>query len=281
MADIIALLSTLGKQQMKFSHDISNPLLAFCMGSLVTLLATNSIRIHPDYPDSVPANSQYADRAENTAQHVYQAPASTQGRPPAAQAASPAAEPVVDPFSVFMPTTEEITIFPPESTPEQVIEIIYQTVAEMPAIPMGDGENDLYVLFDPLCPKCHDMYATLANGLAKKHNLKVYWIPSVVFYDKPLASLLAHKLLSSASRDQAGAVKALNALMVDKDPAPTQLLATEMTRGDSILVGKSATIVRAIGQGTPAVIYKTKTGKIEAFGGIPDESDYAEVGNGR
>lgn len=174
-----------------------------------------------------------------------------------------------------------VALVVPKDTPkEKAKEVLLQELKKLPSILVGEGKNEIYVLFDPLCTHCHAMYTTfLTNGASKKYNLVAHFIPARVFFDKQaslVASLYMNDLLLAGKPDQAKqyleSLIARNPLLLDDTWKPSQKSTENLDRSTMALL--------QVGGGTPLVIFRNKlTHELETVSGEPDDNDYKDMGS--
>lgn len=174
----------------------------------------------------------------------------------------------------------DVPVVIPKDTPiEKAKEVLLSELKKLPSIKIGEGENDIYVLFDPLCTHCHAMYTTfISKGASKKYNLVAHFIPARVFFDKQaslVASLYMNDLLLNGKPDQAK--KYLESLIARK---PLLLEETwKPSEKATQVLDRSTMALLQVGGGTPLVIFRNKnTHELETVSGEPDDTDYNDMG---
>jgi hypothetical protein len=186
---------------------------------------------------------------------------------------TPSAEEQIDPKDL---------VIPPESNPEEAKGILVAELSKMPGVYVGNGSNEIMVLFDPMCKECHSLYFKLTNGYAKKFDLKVKFIPTLIFDGNQLSRTLSLYLNDLVlNNDIKGATEYLKTIM---DLTPGAMKDGWIPSKQSQYFYNRATIATyqiIMGHpkaGTPIFIFKNKTtGKVGMLTGQPFDEDFAEM----
>lgn len=147
----------------------------------------------------------------------------------------------------------------------------YDAVSSMPAIKQGSGERDLYVLFDPNCPACHQLYQALSEE-AGVENVTIHWIPGLVFTDQQSSIGTAAQLL--AALDNEGndqAMTMLDQILSSKDGASEVFGDYDKQAHQRYIeqVALGTGILSVAKPETPLLVYKNEAGELELESGAP------------
>jgi hypothetical protein len=181
---------------------------------------------------------------------------------------------------------QDYVMVPPETAPEQARELMLDALKKLPSATFGTGEHHIYVLFDPLCPHCHDQLRDMLNGGAEKHNVTSHWIPAIVFHDNPVSQSVTLTLVSGLLAGQEDLVKRA---MVDIINGKTTLIEvnawpkndrwpSDKKAAESVIrntIGLMQLIGGTPGAGTPVSVFSFN-GKAEVVTGELDDEDYTK-----
>ncbi len=253
---------------------------AFTIGVLTTLLLTGSIKTHfdeePDGALSSAANNRVAEPPKEEPQLAVTDPVDKEGSNSARNTEhSDGSQKLVD---ILENNMEDLLVVPDGASNEEARQLLFTEFSNAPAITQGRGNKNIYILFDPLCPHCHDLFKSFNNGLLEAHNLKAHWIPAVAFLKNPKSMEYSQKLTSSviAGREEA-AYDALKRLMLSGDFTALESNELTVTTTAILTVARNTVGLLQADTGTPTLIYENKAGDIEVVSGIPSEADLADI----
>lgn len=136
---------------------------------------------------------------------------------------------------------------------------LWQQAEQASWIAEGSGDRVVYVIFDPSCPYCHQLWAKiLAEG--SKENIQVRWIPVAILMEES-------KNLAAAIFQAKDATKALHA-MGDRTLTPVSVREESMTKMD-----RNLNLLRTSGYtGVPTIIYQDREGVQVTMDGLRPET---------
>lgn len=156
------------------------------------------------------------------------------------------------------------------------LEKALSSVEALPAIHTQLTGHPVYVLFDPQCIYCHDLYAQ-HEKLAQKYDLQFIWVP--VFLNERSWAMSAH-LLKTAEADAEKARGLLEKMMLrtwspHDDAADIQALGDADYAKAKVSALAFYEISQQIqGAGTPLVIYRAPNGSASVINGLPRPDDW-------
>lgn len=249
---------------------------AFTIGVLTTLLLTGSIKTHFDrerdasHPDV--ADNPIAEIPKEAPQQAVTDP--VDGEEPNTEYSEDSQQ-LVD---ILENNMEDLLVVPDGASNEEARQLLFKEFSAAPSITQGRGNKNIYILFDPLCPHCHDLFKSFNDGLLEAHNLKAHWIPAVAFLKNPKSMEYSQKLTSSviAGREEA-AYHALKRLMLAGDFTALESNELTVTTTAILTVARNTVGLLQAATGTPTLIYENKAGGVEVVSGIPSEADLADI----
>lgn len=257
----------MSENRLLFTSSLS---LAFVVGILSTLLLTGSIRTHFGHDEGPPTPAPAI---------TYQSlPPPT----PQTEVLAPDERPVQTADNTLVEllkgNIEGLKVASDTATQEEARKQLYEEFSRVKSIAQGAGSKHIYILFDPLCKHCHNLYRDLASGKTAEYDLTAHWIPAVAFLENPLSQMFSQRLVTAL---QAGQTElAQQALMQHIHNGDSSLLATEdwkITEEAIMRVARNTVGLIQAGTGTPAVIYKNVNGDIEIIDGTPTAEDFGRV----
>ena len=256
---------------------------AFTAGVLATLLATGSIKTHfgsgVEPQKHMTAGALTAHEASQDV-GVTGSLSNTEPMPEVGRStpSSPEAAPNTSFANLLAQNIDQLKIIPDGIDNAEASALLYAEFSSASAITQGNGSGDLFVLFDPLCPHCHDLYRQFGHGVLQEHDLKAHWIPAVAFLQNPKSMEYSQKLISSViSGNSAVAGRALRDMMMLNDFSTIESTELPITTEGIIRVARNTVGLLQSGTGTPTLLYKNVAGEIEILEGIPNSSDLSDV----
>ncbi len=268
-------------------------LLAFLAGILMTLLLTGSIRTHfgqaalqplplpqPLYqPQPLLNPFEGLPSIEEPDEPLM--PTQSYEKPQLHDAAAIPPAPAPAPNSLTQLLQGDINslkIVPDSANTEEAREMLYKEFRALPSILQGNGSRHFYILFDPLCSHCHNLYKQLADGKAAQNDVTAHWIPSVAFLDNPSSQTYSQKLMTALLMDNTDlASQALKELMLFKRSALLDNPEWAISEEALFRVARNTVGLIQAGTGTPTSIFMNVSGKVEIIDGIPVEDDYQNI----
>lgn len=153
-------------------------------------------------------------------------------------------------------------------------------VKALPSLTTQQDGRDVYVLLDPECIHCRDLYAN-QQRIAATHNVRFHWVP--IFTSERgwgMAALLA----KTAKTDKARALELLDLMMKKKWKPEDNLDESKSITSEDLEFIKPNTLAYVDARkteptlGTPVVMFETASGSIEIINGVPKEADWSELG---
>lgn len=158
-------------------------------------------------------------------------------------------------------------------------EQFYAGISQLNYISTTQGSNIVYVLFDPLCAACGRLYKQ-STAIAAAYDVEFRWVP--IFLNEksyPIAALI-HKI---HSENQTKGLETLDQVLTKQWKAEDHLMEIAgLTEADYEQVKPAGAVFLEIGRavpgiGTPFVMFKNSSNKVEAFGGVPLATDWASL----
>lgn len=174
---------------------------------------------------------------------------------------------------------EEVDYLVPMDTPtEQAREMLAQKLNELPGLIVGGGEKEIIVVFDPLCPVCHDLYRELSSDDPIAKTVKAKFLPANYFANNKSSQLASLYMLSKHhTGEEEKALKFLNDLVNGNQPnmEPVKTIPDEVISN----VNKATMAVLQTGSRVPLVIFRdAETGDLELFSGKPTLLEISKAG---
>lgn len=174
---------------------------------------------------------------------------------------------------------KEVDYLVPLGTPPlEARNILSEKLKLLPGLEVGEGENEILVIFDPLCPECHNLFSMLSDPSVANLNLKAKFIPANFFaYEKAsrIASIYLLSMINDGKHDVA--LKYMSDLIAGVQP-----MMEPIDKIDPYVVenyDKGTMALLQTGSRVPFVVYREKnTKKLEFISGRPDLSDLQNVG---
>lgn len=160
-------------------------------------------------------------------------------------------------------------------------ETLISEMAEMPGFYVGSGKNEGYVLFDPLCPICHELYQELTQEKLSKLDLKIKFIP-VNFWSKfPESTFSSLYMLGHILNGKEDLAKEyFTSIISHKNPV--QHMVDDQERVTPLAVkalNKATMALIQTGQTTPTVVFRAKdTRNVVVIKGKAEYEDFVTVG---
>lgn len=180
---------------------------------------------------------------------------------------------------IFVSGKEVPLVVPADTPPEKVMGIFIDETKKMQRITIGNGENEMWVYFDPLCTVCHETFDLLYGDqrLAEKYHIKAHWIPVHIFQTDAsvVASLYLTDLLIKNKQEMALAY--YRSILAKKpNPVPENWLPNDQTR--AALDHATMAVMQLDNGQTPSIVFKSKsTGTYRFIPGKPSAEDLADV----
>ena len=248
---------------------------AFLTGVLLTLLSTGAVRVHwgahPGSSDTVAVQDIRPPEQVETAP-----PVRLEQQPSAVNAA-------LAKYDLNNINPEDFLVVPVGTPPEEAREQMLAEFSKAPGITFGEGYKDIYILFDPLCPHCHNFFRRLEASAHAEYGLKSHWIPAVVFQDNPNSLLFSQRLTEAVQSGDSDKAKAAYRSLANGNPVPLQEQSWIVTPEAAMRVARNTVGLMQIiggqkGAGTPVVIYRNTKGEVEIVTGELLNSDFPNIG---
>lgn len=156
---------------------------------------------------------------------------------------------------------------PKEITPAQWAQI--QSLRGIPSKP-GLRNSQLYIFFDPNCPWCARLFQPI-QGKVFANSMEAAWIP--------VTYLSQDSLGKGAALLRSGHFSALENNFKDFNftKRSGSAIAAAPTGAEINALGKAKTVWKNLGGATPLFVYRDKTGKFQAFLGLPTAERLSEL----
>lgn len=152
----------------------------------------------------------------------------------------------------------------------------FETMQALPALQTQNGTRNVYVMFDPQCPHCRDLYKQ-HEAVAQKHDIQFHWIP--MFLNDRSWAMSAFLLKTAQSSPQKG--QALLDAMLSKtwNPQDDAEAVLQLTEDDYAYAKQAALAFYEASKdspvlGTPLVSFQMPNGEIELISGVPRPDDW-------
>ncbi len=257
---------------------------AFTVGVLATLILTGSIQTHFDDTASSPSPS--IDHAQNTglrradnpqpATQLYPTISTNETSTSASNHEQSANS--MQLVELLKNNIEDLKVVPDGASNEEARQLLFDEFSAGPTITQGQGKKNVYILFDPLCPHCHELFKSFNSGLLKEHDLTAHWIPAVAFLENPKSMEYSQKLISSvlAGKEDVG-LHALSRMMISGDFSALEGDDLGVSTTGILRVARNTVGLLQAGTGTPTLIYENTAGAIEIIEGTPSKADLLEI----
>lgn len=159
--------------------------------------------------------------------------------------------------------------------------ILLSKVEKMLSITVGSGKNHMYIIFDPICPICHQTWALQdAEQWAATYDMTIHWIPANYFFQQKQSAIASIYILSLlVNNKQSEAFEFINNMNRNTKNRPTPIQNQEMIIEevvDHLNAGTMAMI--QTGQRLPAVLIPSaKSSEITAITGIVEGFEIKEA----
>lgn len=252
--------------------------LAFTTGVLVTLLSTGSIRTHSQDASGEKILNEPLHTLESAAEATVREQSQDIARA-TTESSHASALPSGDDMALFLQENMDLLqIVPDDASNEEATNILYEEFSSAPSIKQGEGDGQIFILFDPLCRHCHELFKNFSRGLLEQHNLSAYWIPAVAFLDNPKSMEYSQKLTSAILSGRHDlAFKAMEQLMHSESFSALESPGWDVTTDSILRVARNTVGLLQSSTGTPTLIYKNNKNTVEIVEGIPTSEDLAEV----
>jgi len=124
----------------------------------------------------------------------------------------------------------------------------------------GKAGKLVYVIFDPVCPVCHDFYVNTRQAVVNGH-LQIRWLPVAILGDRKNSWNLIETLFQSADTETSMRQMAYNQLQ----PAKSASDETVKKLSQNLLILRDLQSRRV-----PTVLFKDSNGQVEVFDGMTD-----------
>lgn len=237
---------------MQLKYVLSIASVAFGLGVATTLLSTGTVEIRwtASSKKSVPPGYSEQDVSRGT-------------QTPASDGYSQAAGQGLEAYQIVLPGMDL----------EQARTALYQYYRKAPGIPVehhSDPRGEIIVVFDALCPKCHELYELLRQ----REDLAInsYWVPAVVFADNADSLHINSLLTDIAMSSIADGRKAIDSVMARdfrfaQGPAAVRDKARYFT--NKATAGLYQAVNGVEGGGTPLVLFRNAHGIVEVIAEVP------------
>lgn len=252
---------------------------AFTAGVLATLILTGSIKTH--FLETA-TNTLPADQGQSTTAPIGDTlPKTKDNSSTTLENTTPGSDDAVNSLplvNLLKNNIEELKVVPDRASDEEARKLLYAEFSSGPSITQGQGKKNVYILFDPLCPHCHDLFKDFERGLLQNHDLTAHWIPAVAFLQNPKSMEYSQKLVSAVLAGQEdNALRALHQMMIDGDFSILESNNLSISTAGILRVARNTVGLLQAGTGTPTLVYENSAGSIEIVEGTPSESDLKDV----
>ncbi len=134
------------------------------------------------------------------------------------------------------------------------------------------GGHPVYVLLDPLCRHCGDLFRD-SNSIAEKYNIQFNWIPMYTTQEGWVMSALVNHI---AKTDTAKALQLIQSI-VDKSWSAAEFRAEieGLTDAEYADTKRALMAYTKVSKGTPLVTFRVPSGGVEVINGKPFDQDWA------
>lgn len=157
-------------------------------------------------------------------------------------------------------------------SPKEISSVQWEQIQTLRGIPSRPGlrNSPLYIFFDPNCPWCAKLFQPM-QGKIFASAMEAAWIP--VTYMKQ------DSLGKGAALLRSGRFPALEANFKDFDftKRSGSARAVAPTSAEITVLGKAKTVWQNLGGATPMFVYRDKSGKYQAFLGLPTAERLSEL----
>lgn len=166
--------------------------------------------------------------------------------------------------------------FPPAKSVTEIRSGLLGKLKALPAIKSSKPGKPVYVLLDPLCPKCSVLFAQ-SESLINDLDIQFIWIPTPTTEAGWIMSAL---IIKTAETDPDAAYQLMSSMMNKKwDLAQHTAEIEGLSEADYATVKRSLILWTDIaksnpGIGTPFVVFETPKDGIEVIGGVPISDDW-------
>ncbi|WP_326430279.1 hypothetical protein VQ574_21390 (plasmid) [Stutzerimonas frequens] len=167
-------------------------------------------------------------------------------------------------------------------SPSELREKLISKLQGLPSIETTGGSKSVYVLLDPLCTHCKNLFNS-SKEITEKHDVKFHWIP--LFLNEGGWALSTYLLKTKRDNPEMALdalAKVMSGKMTEQDVTAAL---TGLTEAD-YAAPKDATAVfielakHNSRMGTPLVVFRKPDGGIEVISGMPHEQDWVPLGIG-
>lgn len=154
----------------------------------------------------------------------------------------------------------------------QMLPALFERLDEIGGYVEEGPENEplIYVMFDPRCPHCADLYGKLRSYVADG-TLRVRWVPVDVLGDEPLAAVV---LDAKAVGKGLSTIDSLFARESDSTESVRITSAMEPSAASRTAASANGEILALLGlSGTPQILFRARSGSYQIVRGTPSEKE--------
>lgn len=138
---------------------------------------------------------------------------------------------------------------------------LYETASQLSYIQDGSAGKIVYVIFDPMCPYCHEFYINtrraVVNGV-----LQIRWLPVALLGDRKQTAKIISELYSSPD-----IADSMSKMAYSQLPNPS----TEASPGSVKMQSQNMLLLRDLSsRRVPTVLFKDSSGNVIVYDGLND-----------
>lgn len=173
--------------------------------------------------------------------------------------------------------TLQATEVKPQPTQAELRELMLSKAGQLPALKSPTQGTPVYVLLDPQCRHCADMFNN-SEATASKFGIQYHWIP---MFTKEAGWVMSALILKASKVDQQKAYALLKTIMNKTwDSKASEADIAALTETDYTEAKQGLAFYMEMSKydklGTPVVLFQGTTG-VEIISGVPNEGDLTLV----
>lgn len=178
----------------------------------------------------------------------------------------------------FLGSNDVDYLVPLDTPPDKAREMLTEKLSTLPGITLGNGDKELIIVFDPLCPVCHDLIKELQSDDPVAKSVKATLLPANYFAHNKNSILASLYMLT---KNKTGQTELAKNFLKDLVSGVQPVMEPIDTIPDDVIdnINKATMAILQTGSRVPLVIFRdSKTGELELFSGRPSLSEISQAG---
>lgn len=157
--------------------------------------------------------------------------------------------------------------------------IMAGTIKGLPGITVGNGQKQILVVFDPLCPKCHNFFKMIRDNKEINSQIKAKFVPANFFAGNESSRVASLYMLTKIKEGKPELAYQYFSDLVDKiEPKVVPIAGID----DDVIKNYNTATMAVLQANTkiPFVIFKSgESDEFELFSGEPEKEELLAAGN--